>query len=54
MKTKVIRLQNEDGTWSGQHCITGRVAVTSAAMLLLVADRDPVLIPASEIGRAHV
>ena len=47
MKTKVIRLQNEDGTWSGQHCITGRVAVTSAAMLLLVADRDPVLIPAS-------
>jgi hypothetical protein len=47
MKTKVIRLQNEDGTWSGQHCITGRVAVTSAAMLLLVADRDPILMPAS-------
>ncbi|HXI38805.1 MAG TPA: prenyltransferase/squalene oxidase repeat-containing protein [Bryobacteraceae bacterium] len=46
MKTKVIRLQNEDGTWSGQHCITGRVAVTSAAILLLVADRDPLLIPA--------
>lgn len=46
MKTKVIRLQNEDGTWAGQHCITGRVAVTSAAMLLLLADRDPVLIPA--------
>ena len=47
MKTKVIRLQNEDGTWSGQHCITGRVAVTSAAMLLLQADRDPVIMPAS-------
>ena len=47
MKTKVIRLQNEDGTWSGQHCITGRVAVTSAAILLLLADRDPVLIPAN-------
>jgi hypothetical protein len=47
MKTKVIHLQNEDGTWSGQHCITGRVAVTSAAILLLMADRDPVLIPAS-------
>ncbi len=46
MKTKVIRLQNDDGTWSGQHCITGRVAVTSAAILLLLADRDPVLIPA--------
>jgi hypothetical protein len=47
MKTKVIRLQNDDGTWSGQHCITGRVAVTSAAILLLLADRDAVLIPAS-------
>ena len=47
MKTKVIRLQNEDGTWSGQHCITGRVAVTSAAILLLQADRDPVIMPAS-------
>ena len=47
MKTKVIRLQNEDGTWSGQHCITGRVAVTSAAMLLLLADRDSILKPAS-------
>jgi len=47
MKTKVIRLQNDDGTWSGQHCITGRVAVTSAAILLLLADRDPVLMPAS-------
>jgi len=47
MKTKVIHLQNEDGTWSGQHCITGRVAVTSAAMLLLQADRDPILMPAS-------
>ena len=47
MKTKVIRLQNEDGTWSGQHCITGRVAVTSAAILLLQADRDPILMPAS-------
>jgi hypothetical protein len=47
MKTKVIRLQNEDGTWSGQHCITGRVAVTSAAILLLLADRDPIVMPAS-------
>jgi hypothetical protein len=42
MKTKLERLQNEDGTWAGQHCITGRVAVTSAAILLLLADREPV------------
>ncbi len=39
MKAKILKLQNEDGTWSGHHCITGRVAVTSAAILTLVADR---------------
>ena len=42
MKTKLVKLQNEDGTWAGQHCITGRVAVTSAAILLLLADHEPV------------
>ena len=47
MKIKLIRLQNDDGTWAGQHCITGRVAVTSAAILLLMADRDPVTVPVS-------
>jgi hypothetical protein len=35
---KIARLQNNDGTWSGHHCITGRVAVTSAALLNLAAD----------------
>jgi hypothetical protein len=32
---KVLALQNSDGTWAGHHCITGRVAVTSAAILNL-------------------
>jgi hypothetical protein len=41
MKGKLLKLQNEDGTWAGHHCITGRVAVTSAAILLLTADRAP-------------
>jgi hypothetical protein len=41
MTAKVLRMQSEDGTWAGQHCITGRVAVTSAAILLLTADREP-------------
>jgi hypothetical protein len=41
MKAKVLQMQNEDGTWAGHHCITGRVAVTSAAILILVADREP-------------
>jgi hypothetical protein len=37
---KVLALQNNDGTWSGHHCITGRVAVTSAAILNLTVDRE--------------
>ena len=41
MTAKILKLQNEDGTWAGHHCITGRVAVTSAAILLLLADREP-------------
>lgn len=40
MKAKILKLQNEDGTWAGHHCITGRVAVTSAAILTLLADRE--------------
>jgi hypothetical protein len=38
---RILKLQNEDGTWAGHHCITGRVAVTSAAILNLMVDRDP-------------
>src|SRR5437867_8151555 len=36
---KILNLQNSDGTWAGHHCITGRVAVTSAAILNLSIDR---------------
>jgi hypothetical protein len=36
---KILKLQNEDGTWAGHHCITGRCAVTSAAILNLTSDR---------------
>jgi len=35
---KILSLQNADGTWAGQHCITGRVAVTGAAILNLTVD----------------
>jgi hypothetical protein len=41
MTAKLLTMQNEDGTWAGHHCITGRVAVTSAAILMLVVDREP-------------
>jgi hypothetical protein len=40
-------MQNEDGTWAGHHCITGRVAVTSAAILMLVADREKTFLTTS-------
>jgi hypothetical protein len=45
IKAKIVKLQNDDGTWAGHHCITGRVAVTSAAILTLLADRDVVALP---------
>ena len=32
---RILKLQNQDGTWAGSHCITGRVAMTSAAILNL-------------------
>ena len=38
---KILKLQNQDGTWAGHHCITGRCAVTSAAILnLTIANVD--------------
>jgi hypothetical protein len=45
MTAKILSMQNEDGTWSGHHCITGRVAVTSAAILMLVAEREKGFLP---------
>jgi hypothetical protein len=41
MTARLLTMQNEDGTWAGHHCITGRVAVTSAAILMLMVDREP-------------
>jgi hypothetical protein len=35
---RILKLQNQDGTWAGSHCITGRVAVTSAAILNLAVN----------------
>jgi hypothetical protein len=42
MTANLIRVQNNDGSWSGHHCITGKTFVTSAALLVLTADRAPV------------
>ncbi|MBM4040361.1 MAG: terpene cyclase/mutase family protein [Planctomycetes bacterium] len=40
------RVQNEDGSWSGHHCITGRTFCTAAALLVLTVDRAPVPVAA--------
>ena len=54
MKTRLLKLQNEDGTWAGHHCITGRVAVTSAAILLLTADREPVPVNQTHLNQTRI
>jgi hypothetical protein len=38
----VTTVQNEDGSWTGHHCITGRTFCTAAALLVLMGDRTPV------------
>jgi hypothetical protein len=46
MHEGIGRVQDKDGSWSGQHCITGKTFCTSAALLVLMADRTPA--PAEE------
>lgn len=40
------KAQDKDGSWSGQHCITGKTFCTAAALLVLMADRTPFAIDA--------
>jgi hypothetical protein len=42
MTENLNRVQNDDGSWSGHHCITGRTFCTSTALLVLMADRTPI------------
>jgi hypothetical protein len=42
MAANLQRVQNDDGSWTGHHCITGRTFCTSAALLVLMADRTPI------------
>ncbi len=47
--TKTVNAaQNEDGSWAGQHCITGRTFCTATALLTLMADRAPIPEPVPE------
>jgi hypothetical protein len=42
------RVQDKDGGWSGQHCITGRTFCTAGALLTLMADRAPIPAPVAK------
>ena len=37
----VGNVQNDDGSWTGHHCITGRTFCTATALLVLMGDRTP-------------
>jgi hypothetical protein len=52
MTQNLNRIQNDDGSWSGHHCITGRTFCTSTALLVLMADRTPVPVEPREAGKA--
>lgn len=43
------RIQNQDGSWSGEHCITGRTFCTASALMVLTVDRAAPL--AGKVGR---
>ena len=42
MTKTLTEAQNADGSWSGQHCITGRTFCTASALMVLMTDRAPV------------
>jgi hypothetical protein len=48
MTQSVVRVQDRDGSWSGQHCITGKTFCTSAALLVLLTDRCPIPVNADK------
>jgi hypothetical protein len=41
MTENLERVQNADGSWAGNHCITGRTFCTATALLVLLGDRAP-------------
>lgn len=46
MSESIAKAQNEDGSWSGHHCITGRTFCTATALMVLMSDRAPIQAPA--------
>lgn len=46
MTANLDRIQNDDGSWSGDHCITGRTFCTAAAIQVLSIERAPTAVAA--------
>ncbi|GHM99524.1 squalene--hopene cyclase [Cytophagales bacterium WSM2-2] len=40
MSGRVLRIQNDDGSWSGHHCITSPVFCTATSLLILSINND--------------
>ena len=37
---RLVKIQNEDGSWNGHHCITSPVFCTAACLLILSVNND--------------
>ncbi|MDH3710678.1 MAG: hypothetical protein OER04_12355 [Cyclobacteriaceae bacterium] len=48
MGDRLSKIQNNDGSWSGHHCITSPVFCTAAALLTLTTQRDEELLVAEK------
>jgi hypothetical protein len=45
ISSRIEKAQNKDGSWSGQHCISGSTFCTATALMTLMSDRTPVPAP---------
>ena len=50
MTANLSNIQNNDGSWSGHHCITSPVFCTSAVILAVTANNDPDLQDMAQAG----
>lgn len=53
MRQGMEKAQDKEGSWSGQHCITGKTFCTSGALLVMLADRTPFPVDLIESTRAE-
>jgi hypothetical protein len=51
MSARLLTIQNDDGSWSGHHCITSPVFCTATCLLILSVNND--VNKLTELGRTH-